>query len=503
MERFCSGCGLPLTGYFEDEAGKPLGEFELAKILSGYEQPILPDLAESVLRLGPAPIVQAELWNAETANTIAHFLQLVEVIGTSDWLKSNLSIGAASGSDRIHSFECPDLGQMYSVFLPIRQLYAQDKAFDHACKLYLKHVGDPRKHAWVKHAKRRFHSQLQSVMPGPFQAGNQTVKDLLDTVLYGAGLVHYHQSDAAAKQSFKRLLAQYPRELVIFRFIMCCRDIYGCALAAYQVLRQDFEHWTTTGLAHPPDLKFLRGLFSSFPKPSRSPITINSNDDAPKGRVILSRVFAVHLPDGNVQLTVEAPSDDSLRAMPIDFLGPDRVTLPAASMTPSEFDRWTWELTTIEGYAQRFASRSIDSAPFEILRLGPSISETHLNAELAWWGSGNARNLVVSVANSGNLDVPQLHVDWIWHTNGETTDVSLGEPKRAVGRFQLSCADGGFNGTLLVGKTVMYHCSPQYLAAMRHHVVALAEHQYRLSICSVDQEVFSLDNAIVAQFIAE
>ena len=126
-----------VTDYFEDDEGQPLDEIGLAQIMTGQEHPILAGHVGSVLRLGPTELQRQELWGVDSANAIAHFFQLVEVIGSGEWLKSELEIstGGRSGPGGINSFKCPDLGQMYSILLPIRQLYASDDAFNHACNI--------------------------------------------------------------------------------------------------------------------------------------------------------------------------------------------------------------------------------------------------------------------------------------------------------------------------------------------------------------------------------
>src|SRR5262249_45269282 len=125
----------------------------------------------SVLRLGPTEMLRKELWTTETANTLAHFFQLVEVIGSSDWLKSELSINTPASGSWINSFHCPDLGQMYSVLLPIRQLYSEDEVFNNACNSYLRHVQDERKRWWLEETKREFNAYLKS-MPRPYAIEN-------------------------------------------------------------------------------------------------------------------------------------------------------------------------------------------------------------------------------------------------------------------------------------------------------------------------------------------
>ncbi len=257
--------GFALTDYFEDENGNPLDLIGLAEIMSGDEYPILLYDVGSVLRLGPVGIVRKELWDTDAANTLAHFFQLVEIIGNSEWLKARLSINtpaSPASAPWINSFQCPDLSQMYSILLPIRQLYANDNALNNACNVYLRHIGDERKRRWVKETKKEFNAFLERV-PQPHTIEGYTVRKLVDLVMYGAGLVHYDQSNRQAKQDFKDAVTRHHREWVIFLFIMHCQELYSYANRLYFVLRQDYEHWLATEGCQPPDLVFMRGLFES------------------------------------------------------------------------------------------------------------------------------------------------------------------------------------------------------------------------------------------------
>jgi hypothetical protein len=151
---------------------------------------------------------------------------------------------------------------MYSILLPIRQLYASDNGFNHACNAYLRHVSDDRKRWWIEETKKNFNRYLDSVPP-QFAIEGYTVRQLLDLVMYGAGLVHYAKSGPQTIQNFKEAVTRNKREFVIFNFVKCCRELYGYANHTYFVLRQDYEHWLSTEGCQPPDLVFLKGLFSS------------------------------------------------------------------------------------------------------------------------------------------------------------------------------------------------------------------------------------------------
>ncbi len=264
-EDFDSFKSISVVGYFEDEEGNALDEIGLFQILTGEEHPILPGNVVSVLRLGPTGMRRNEQWTVESANSLAHFFQLVEVIGNSEWLKSELSISCPVFKGQppgINSFQCPTLGDMYSILLPIRQLYASDDAFNRSCNTYMRHVGDDRKFAWVRERKRIFNRYLDA-RPSPISVSGLKVRELLALLMYGAGLVHYSETPEQVRKNFKKVMTENARERVVFAFVWSCRQIYSYANNVYHVLRQDYEHWMQTEGIASPDLIYLVGLFRS------------------------------------------------------------------------------------------------------------------------------------------------------------------------------------------------------------------------------------------------
>lgn len=267
--------GFSVHDYFEDELGKPLDEVGLMQVMTGQEQPIILGNVNSVLRLGPSAMHRQAEWKLETANAIAHFLQLVEIIGTGPLARTEVSISTPGGfgaSEWINDFSCPDLSSVYSFLLPIRQLYSEDHAFGHAINAYLRHVADERKKAWIGEVRKSFNKYLEST-PHPFMIDNLTVRQMLEVVMYGAGLIHYAKSDPQLKQRFREVISHNHRETIIFAFLMCCHHLYCFAAQAYYVLLQDFRHWTDHERHQKPDIIFLQGLFAShnLRKPNDTP----------------------------------------------------------------------------------------------------------------------------------------------------------------------------------------------------------------------------------------
>jgi hypothetical protein len=270
-EDFDSFGSFIVWDYFEDEEGNALDEIGLIQVLIDQEYPILLTNVVSVLRLGPTGIRRKEQWTVESSNAFAHFFQLVQVIGSSEWLQVDLSMTSSGPfwqprpggeSSGISSFQCPNLGHTYSILSPIRQLYASDEAFNRTCNTYMRHVSDDRKLAWIKERKKMFNRYLDSI-PSPFSVSGLKVRELLDLLIYGAGLVHYAETPERVRQDFKRVMTENPREKVVFAFVMSCREIYSHANSVYHVFRQDYQHWIQTEGIASPDMIYLVSLFRS------------------------------------------------------------------------------------------------------------------------------------------------------------------------------------------------------------------------------------------------
>jgi len=253
--------------YFEDETGEPIDPIEIAKHLTGEEFPVTFDV-RSVLKLGPTAIERKHLWTQETANEFAHFFQLIEVISTGAWITSPVQLSGHANSindDRllnVTGFNCPPLSEMFAVLLPIRQLYSSDEVFNRVCKLYLRHTSDQRKRTWVTWNKKCFNDYLESSRWVP-SVGIKNVRHLLDTVMYGAGLVHYSKTPPNTRQEFRDLIARGSREQIIFDFVTSCHFLYGYANHAFFVFRQDFDHWIQEEGCARPDVVCVHELFRS------------------------------------------------------------------------------------------------------------------------------------------------------------------------------------------------------------------------------------------------
>jgi hypothetical protein len=255
--------------YFEDEEGTPLDSVMLAAVMTGDSHPVVLNDARSIMRLGPCGIRSAEAVTVQQANDIAHFLQLVEIIGNSNWRKNGSTItstGGFSPQSPLANFACPNLSDTYVVLLPLRQLFFEDgaSAFGLAINAYRRVAADERKTLWIGHVRKSVDRYLQS-KPMPPVLGDCSVSALLNAIMYGAGLIHWHRSTAQNKSLFAELVQKYKREWVVFVFTSCCQQLFGFAHQAYCVIRQDFEYWRAEGLFPESDIMKMTQLFDSHP----------------------------------------------------------------------------------------------------------------------------------------------------------------------------------------------------------------------------------------------
>jgi hypothetical protein len=217
------------------------------------------------LQLGPAKPKALDKWTVETANTIAHFFQVVDHIRTSSWMRSPLSMTLVGGEGVVSAaFPLPE--SAFGVLVLFRQLCSfdsKDNLFNRATGAYLRHVDHPGKTWWVKSERTTFNTVLQRKPPVPFTDLTCSVKDVMDAFLYGARLMHSRPRDASTTQRLRDILSKTPREHLVMAYHSGMKFLLTHALTVYPVIKQDFLHWTAeVGLAK-PDLIDIAHLLSS------------------------------------------------------------------------------------------------------------------------------------------------------------------------------------------------------------------------------------------------
>lgn len=242
-----------LDGYYEDDQGNPLDQIAFTQARTGDPFPILPKNPNSVTRLGPSAMTRKDLWSTERANTLAHFLELTEYIGRSQWAKEEVRWSYEQdhdGGKRLIEFVQPSMPTVMSVLAFIRQLCApNDKLFRLACDYYCCHVADERKRDWVA-GRRKAMVSLLGRKPVMRSLSDETVGEIVNLFLYGFGLIHQTTADS---QRFREMLQGHEKEKVLMAFHGSCIAIAKVASQVAPVIEQDFKHWLTTENIHKPD----------------------------------------------------------------------------------------------------------------------------------------------------------------------------------------------------------------------------------------------------------
>jgi len=229
--------------YFEDENEQPIDHIGIAQVRTGISDPILRFEPQSVLRLGPSPVANRDQWTVEKANAISHFLQLMNRIGQSGWLKGPLSIKSVGSC--VIEVAHPNAEMTTSALAAIRQLLMKrDDVLNHACKAYIDHIAHEGRRAWVSDIHQSFNAFLESKCQYGLQSilSEYTTRQVIDIFTYGSGLFH-RESNHDCESDLASLIAQHGRERLIIAFNSTCREIlqYGFFLAP--AMWQDVTQW--------------------------------------------------------------------------------------------------------------------------------------------------------------------------------------------------------------------------------------------------------------------
>ncbi|MCH8150472.1 MAG: hypothetical protein IH987_21255, partial [Planctomycetes bacterium] len=204
--------------YFEDELGNEISEIEMHDQMAGGKTTIIFGKPESVTRLGPTIPKDREGWSVDTANTMAQFFQVVDLIRDSTWMAAPLTITQFDKGD-IASSSFPSTEAALSILVLFRQLFSsnkQDDLFNRACGAYIRHCEGPIKAEWVKVEKSNFNGILNGrPWPGLIKVDCPTA-ELLDAFLYGARLIHSRDDKRQESTELLRgILDKTPREHLV------------------------------------------------------------------------------------------------------------------------------------------------------------------------------------------------------------------------------------------------------------------------------------------------
>jgi hypothetical protein len=238
--------------YIEDENGIEISMHQIIQNITGCEYPIIAGEPDSVLRLPPA-VPNPKSWSKESANTIAQFLEVVELIHASDWIKCTpkLTIEVQSIRDQteIPSQESttllesifPNVRETQSVLPFFRQLHSKkDRLFRKACEQFVSICNDPARNDWIHDQLISFEEMIESP-PIPF-GGPHSRKKIIEMYMYGARLLH-SESDHGDDQKLHEFIEQQGIPRVASAFNASLWDILNYATSTYRVIKRDFDYW--------------------------------------------------------------------------------------------------------------------------------------------------------------------------------------------------------------------------------------------------------------------
>lgn len=254
--------------YFEDETGTRISDYEMIQHVSGQEFPIIVGNPKSILKLGPISAVNAADWSTEKANTIAHFLDVIERIHASGWYRSPQFITSLSrkvDGTKLLEARFPDDVDTIAVLAYFRQLHAGDRLVEKACDAYIAHAGDARTQWWVNERKRSF-ALLVDSPPAPYDTKAQTRRQIVRMFMYGGGLLH-SSSDHGDDAALKAFISDHGKHKSVIIFHSCLMDFFRVAATIYPVLRQDYTHWINADGLSAASRVEIPNLFEGFTSP--------------------------------------------------------------------------------------------------------------------------------------------------------------------------------------------------------------------------------------------
>lgn len=265
---------LPADTYFEDENEHPITLIEIfdeeARRGGGDGAvAILYDHPESILRLGPATPIRADLWTANDADLVSHLGGIYHLLIRSRWLRSKCVV-APIGPDKCDA-ELPVHEDCMAVILPFRQLYSKDGAddlFNRVCNLHKRHC--PKDHptyGWVAHYQKHFNTLLEQPLSFPPGQTDIPARRYLDAFAYGARVVHASSNSPNPSTDLESLLRGRQREIVVMGYHYILRQLLACVSQTVQVIGQNVNHWVKDHGFAASKLVPGRSLFEAYDQP--------------------------------------------------------------------------------------------------------------------------------------------------------------------------------------------------------------------------------------------
>jgi hypothetical protein len=213
---------------------------------------------EGILGLPKAALRSPGGWTQMDSDILAHLIQVHSQIQHSRWNKANVHMTVQGGQVIEHSF--PDFEDFVFAAVYFRQLIAKnDSLLKDAVSRYCGFVDCQIRPAWVLHELTAFVSALDGaafMMPG------YTVRELFDSFLYGAALLHKISPVGDAKR--KRFLDIYdnqPRHALLYSLNTSLGLLMKPVGNITQVIHRDYTHWLHDYGLPPPETRWHNKLF--------------------------------------------------------------------------------------------------------------------------------------------------------------------------------------------------------------------------------------------------
>ena len=213
---------------------------------------------KTILRLGPAGMRNPSEWTQMDSDVIAHFLQVHGQIARSRW--ASTQFGFRRLGERVVESCSPQFEDFVFAAVYFRQLIAKkDHLFKDAVDRYCRFVARSSHAAWIKEELRRFNANLDG--EATLLAG-QSVRDVFDAFIYGAGLMH--KMPRVASQHRTRFLSLYDyekREELLYSLHMSLRMLLNNVGHAAAVIHRDLALWIHEHALPLPDVRWHDSLF--------------------------------------------------------------------------------------------------------------------------------------------------------------------------------------------------------------------------------------------------
>jgi hypothetical protein len=260
------------NNYFEDEEENQITLYEIAQFKSKTKHPIIIGDPNSVLKLGATVPKNPDQWDLKKANTISQYLDIVSLIGGSEWIKitPSLSFKAKNSDSReLLESQSSDHYALMSVIAFFRQLYASgDKLFSNAVDVYLDHCNDIGKALWINERKQTFCDLVDSkpVSLPPLPNTEKTRKEIIEIFMYGAGLLHSNSIHEIKGEYLAEFIEAHGKHESAVILNYCLLELWNVVVLSYYVIKQDFEYWIEECEMASPTRFQISELFADYHK---------------------------------------------------------------------------------------------------------------------------------------------------------------------------------------------------------------------------------------------